>query len=256
MDNFQYTKEDIINSLNEVGLKKGDNIFTHSNLGFFGKLRDAESSMDYCSIFKEAILSVIGSSGTLVVPTFSYSYCNNQIYDPKNTPSVCGIFSEFIRKEQYSKRSLDANFSITSIGSKAEYFTENCSSHSFGKNSFWERFLLENGKFCNFNFDSGSTFFHYVEKILNVPYRFDKNFSGTSIINKNEIKNSFIHFVYDKSIPSHEPNFEKFHKKAIELKLVKTSNLGKGQIVCISAQNTLELIKIKIKSNPNFLIKN
>ena len=51
------------------------------------------------------------------------------------------------------------------------------------------------------------------------------------------------------------PDFEKFHKKAIELKKVKISNLGKGQIVCISAKNTFDLIKNEIISNPNFLIK-
>jgi len=37
--------------------------------------------------------------------------------------------------------------------------------------------------------------------------------------------------------------------------MTKTSNLGKGQIVCISSQNTIELIKKEIKDDPNFLIQ-
>ena len=47
----------------------------------------------------------------------------------------------------------------------------------------------------------------------------------------------------------------KMVQKAIELKKVKISNLGKGQIVCISAKNTFDLIKNEIIPNPNFLIK-
>ena len=39
--------------------------------------------------------------------------------------------------------------------------------------------IFPNNKvFCNLNFDAGSTFVHYVERSLKVPYRFDKSFSG------------------------------------------------------------------------------
>ena len=64
----------------------------------------------------------------------------------------------------------------------------------------------------------------------------------------------FKHFVYDKNKPEHAPNFEKFHNKAMELKKVKISNLGRGQIVCITAADTLEIIKNEIMIEPNFLI--
>ena len=50
----------------------------------------------------------------------------------------------------------------------------------------------------------------------------------------------------------------KYNKKtqhAIGLLKAKISNLGKGQIVCISAKNTFDLIKNEIIPNPNFLIK-
>ena len=72
-------------------------------------------------------------------------------------------------------------------------------------------------------------------------------------INKYEIK-SFEHFVYDKNKLQHTPNFEKFHNKAMELKKVNIWDLGRGQITCISAEDTLNLIKKEIKIKPNFLI--
>ena len=40
----------------------------------------------------------------------------------------------------------------------------------------------------------------------------------------------------------------------INLKKVKISNLGRGQITCITAEDTLEIIKNEIVIQPNFLI--
>ena len=40
----------------------------------------------------------------------------------------------------------------------------------------------------------------------------------------------------------------------MKLKKVKISNLGRGQIVCITAEDTLEIIKSEIAIQPNFLI--
>ena len=165
------------------------------------------------------------------------------------------MFSESIRKEKESFRSSDPNFSVVAIGDKAEFFTKNVNNNPFGQNSFCERFLERKGKFCNFNFDSASTFIHYVERLLNVPYRFDKAFEGILIDDEKKIHKTFYHYVYDLSKPENSPDFSKFHKKAKEKGLVKIANLGRGQIVCINAKDTLELIKAEIKTDPNFLIQ-
>jgi len=255
MNDFDYTYNDIVQAIEKVDIKKNDIIFSHSNIGFFGKLENAKNAVDYCQKFKDAIFEIIGDNGTLIVPTFSYSFCNNETFDKEKTNSVCGMFSEHIRNEKNSTRSNEPNFSVSGIGPDAEFLIENQPSHPFGKNSFWERFYLKKGKFLNLNFDAGSTFFHYVEKSLNVPYRFDKKFSGKLKIDSNFVKKEFFHFVYDKNNYEHSPNFEKFHNKALNLKLSKTYNLGKGQLVSISSKNTFDLIKEEIISDPNFLIQ-
>lgn len=255
MKTYDYAKKDIVNALIGVGLVKGDNIFIHSNLGFFGRPQGIDKKGELCSMFKNAIFEVIGIEGTIVVPTFSYSFCNGEIFDKLNTESVCGIFSEYIRQEPEAIRSDDANFSITAIGKNSNYFTIESPQYSFGKNSFWERFLNVNGKICNFNFDSGSTFIHYVEKVLTVPYRYDKLFKGISVVSGKRLEKSFYHFVYDLSKHNDEPDFVKFDKKAKELGLSRVSNLGRGQITCVTARDAFNLIKIEIREHPDFLIK-
>jgi aminoglycoside 3-N-acetyltransferase len=254
-EDYDYSAEDVVQSLVEVGVSTGDNIFVHSNTGFFGKLRNAVNKNDYYRIFKEAIFKVIGGNGTFIVPTFSYSFCNGETYDKKTTPGICGFLSEMVRTDTESLRSEDANFSIAAIGQKAEYYTESTPDYSFGPDSFWEKFLKSKGKFCNFNFDSASTFIHYVERSLEVPYRYDKPFPGDLIKNGIKQERMFYHFVYDLDKPFNAPDFPKFDRKARELGLAKTSNLGRGQIVSISAIDAFEVIRKGLEEDPAFLIK-
>jgi aminoglycoside 3-N-acetyltransferase len=252
---YDYSSDDIIAALKGVGVRNGDNLFMHCNMGFFGRLKDATVQEDFYRIFKNAILEVIGTEGTMVVPVFSYSFCKRLVFDIDETPGVCGFFSEMLRKDPSSSRSADANFSIAAIGANLNYFTGDVPEHSFGKGSFWDKFLQKKGKICNFNFDAGSTFIHYVEKSLCVDYRYDKAFKGVSKNKNIEKEKVFYHFVYDLDKPGDYPEFTKFHKKAHELGLAKTANLGRGQIVMISAEDTFKLIEAEIPVNPMFLRK-
>lgn len=254
-NNGGYSKADIVQTLKSVGVGAGDALFCHSNIGFFGFLIGAQTKEDYYKNFNEAIFEVIGPDGTLIAPTFTYSFCRDKIFDKFNTPSVCGLFSEMVRSDPKALRSDDANFSISAIGKNARYLAQSAPVESFGKNSFWDKFLAANGKICNFNFDSGSTFIHYIEKKLKVPYRYDKAFSGISIVDGRTVKKEFIHFVYDHNIPENAPEFTKFDKAAKTNGLAKTANLGKGQIVMITAVDTEKLINEQLKANPNFLIR-
>jgi aminoglycoside 3-N-acetyltransferase len=254
-DEFDYKASDILSSLKKVGICRGDTLFIHSNVGFFGKMEGANDADSFYSNFKRAIFEVIGDEGTIVVPTFSYSFCKKLPFDPEDTPGVCGIFSEMVRKDPQSLRSEDANFSVAAIGKNSRMLTEKAPSHSFGPDSFWERFMKIGGKICNFNFDAGSTFIHYVEKFLRVPYRYDKPFPGLFISGGKKEESVFYHFVYDLEKPGNEASFIKFDKKARESGMLKTANLGKGSITCISASDTFKIIKEELKVNPAFLIK-
>jgi len=140
MKKYDYVEKDIFNSLQSIGLKEGDSIFIHSNLGFFGRLKSAKNQEDYCNSFLNSFKKILGESGTIVVPTFSYSFCNKKYFDINNTMGICGMFSEYLRDLPESTRSEDPNFSITAIGKNAKFFTEKPTENSFDKNSFWSIF--------------------------------------------------------------------------------------------------------------------
>ena len=53
---MNYNKRDITSSLNKLKLEKGDSLFIHSNIGFFGILEGAKDIDDICEIFFDTIL--------------------------------------------------------------------------------------------------------------------------------------------------------------------------------------------------------
>ena len=252
-----YSKNDIQDALIKVGIQKGDCVLVHSNLGFFGKLESAKSSTEYCNAFFESIMEIIGANGTLIVPTFTYSLCWNQIFDVENTKtSDCGMFAEFVRNIPETIRSKDGIHSVAAIGTDAKFLTEKAPEHSFGKNSFWERFLNKNGKICRFNLNADfNTFIHYVEKELDVSYRFDKKFTGTMIVNNKKIQKTNYHFVRDLDDANTIPDLSKLENTMEKMNMVKKINLGKGQIICMYAKDVFQTIKNEIQKEPNFLTK-
>lgn len=250
-----YTSGDMQRALESVGISEGDLIFSHSNIGFFGILENAETKSEYCEVIYRSLKNIIGDKGTLVVPTYTYSFMNNEVFDPDSAESSMGLFAEYVREHPQSSRSLDPNFSVAAIGPLAEPLIRDLPSHSFGKNSFWERFFTHGGKFCNFNFDGGSTFIHYVEKCLRVPYRWDKPFTGKIVRNGQTKKDIYYHFVRDLDNEKHHPDFASFDEFAREKGVVQRVDLGKGQIVCISASDTYKTIEEGYLEDETLLVK-
>jgi len=250
-----YSEDDVLDALRDVGIENGDTVFTHSNLGFFGRLEGAETKTEYCESFYRAVSDVIGEEGTLVVPTFTYSFTDGDRYNPEETESKMGMFAEYVRTHPDSVRSNDPNFSVAAIGPLAEQLTADPPVHSFGQDSFWERFLAVGGKFCNFNMDVTSTFLHYVERCLDVPYRWDKPFAGVVVHGETEEPRVFYHFVRALDEPAHETDVEAFDERARAEGVVEQSNLGKGQVVRITAQDTYDVAEQAYLEDPTFLIK-
>ena len=54
-----YSLKDLKNALIRVGLKKGDNILCHSNIGYFGRVKGIKNSEQLCKAFLKVILSII-----------------------------------------------------------------------------------------------------------------------------------------------------------------------------------------------------
>lgn len=250
-----YRADDIRQALDALPLQRGDVVFSHSNLGYFGRLENARSGNDYCQAFFDAIFDRIGPNGTFVAPTFTYSFPRKEVFDPQNSSSGMGAFAEWLRKHPDTRRSCDPCYSVAAVGGQAEALTREAPENSFGSDSFFARFYEAGGKIVNFNFDAGSTFTHYVERELRVPYRFDKTFEGRIREGQTEREARSTIWVRYLSDDSLEPAFEGFDKLARGQSLFLTHKLGRGEIGIISAADTYDLIAASLKERPWLLTK-
>jgi|SanBayMetagenome_1026888.scaffolds.fasta_scaffold41247_2 aminoglycoside 3-N-acetyltransferase len=252
MSHYHYSRLDLVNAFKSIGLKQGDIVFSHSNIGYFGIPKGDRSVINAFETILNAFFEVIGTEGTLIVPTFTYSFSQGQDFDPARTPSDCGIFTEMLRKLPNSYRSDDPNISVAAIGKKAQQVTENLPENAYAINGFFDRFYQEGGVICNLNFDAGSTFIHYVEKCLQIPYRFDKTFSGNIWKNgQPEKRNSIIWVRY--LTEGTRTKFEPFDELARSHNLYKTAQVGRGFVGAITAEDTFNLVKKTLPLRPWFL---
>ena len=234
---FDYRIPDIKAALEQIGIQAGDDIFIHSNIGFFGRMNECKKREILCKAFLDTILTVISESGTLVVPTFSYSFCHGEIFSPIETPTGCGLLSQYVIQQKNAVRSLDPNFSVASIGMRAVHYTKNPTNESFGKGSFFDRFIQNNGKIICMNFDAGSTF------------------NGTIIDGNKKIRDYFVHFVYSLKRPEDAPDLTAVHSLCRSSGILKTANLGKGTMLAMESQTYCEVISEELKRRPRFMTK-
>lgn len=252
---YHYNRCDLADSFREVGLSKGDIVFSHSNIGFFGIPAGERTPGNTFWTILNAFFDVIGEEGTLAVPTFTYSFPQGKVFDPDNTPSDCGIFTEMLRKHPEAYRSNDPCISVAAIGKKAEELTQNIPENSYGPDSFFDRFYEADGVICNLNFDAGSTFVHYVERSLNVPYRFDKTFNGT--FRKGDREEDKKCTIWVRYVSSDETIavFEPFDRLAREEGLYKTAKVGRGFVGIITVKDTFSLIERTLPERPWLLTR-
>lgn len=251
---YHYNKSELIEAFCDIGLKKGDVVFCHSNVGFLGCPEEAKNPETIFNFVLESFFDVMGNEGTLVIPTFSYSFCQGKDFDIKNTPSTVGVFTEFVRKHPKSVRSLEPLFSVSAIGPKASKLLSNLSSESFGKDSIWDRLLKEDAAVLNIGIGVGCTFIHYVEQMLNVPYRYKKLFTGNVIVDGKKSKRGIIYFVRDLNYHGAAPNWGNLDRDARADGVVRARIVGKGEVNLIRCQRMFELCEQGLKKNSSYLV--
>jgi aminoglycoside 3-N-acetyltransferase len=250
MTSFTYDRRTFAEALAQVGVRAGDVVFSHSNVGYFGMPAGCKNADEACELLLAATFDVLGPGGTLVVPTFTYSFCKGQPFDVDQTPSTCGRFTEWMRKHPSAHRSGDPIFSVAAIGARAEELTRDLPPHCFGPGSFWDRFLHADGIVCNWNLDAGSTFLHHVERCLSVPYRYDKEFRGEFVKNGARRTGFAVFFCQDMSNADTSAVFEPFDALARQRGIARSEKVGRGAVVALRARSAYDLLAEQLKVDP------
>lgn len=114
------------------------------------------------------------------LPSFNYSFAQTRIFDVMNDVSEVGIINETLRRNADFTRSEVPTFSI--IRNRPNSFlmnVENSAFEPFGPNGEFAELFNRNGKimFLGANISS-LTHIHRIEELVDIKYRYYKNFHG------------------------------------------------------------------------------
>ena len=151
INNNWYTEADIIEGLKSIEADKCDILFVHTEVAFGMPNVDLKRKQ-YLDVLYDSLLAL--NVGTLIFPSFTYSFCNNENYDVRNSKTSMGALIEHIRKKDGVKRSLDPLLSMIAMGKNENIVEGDVGNHSLGKNSVFNRLHnCDNVKFLFFGAD-------------------------------------------------------------------------------------------------------
>lgn len=249
------TREDLANTLWQVGVGHGDTLLVHSNAMAAAQLPPMpdEQRLD---MLIDALQSAVGTAGTLVMPTFTYSYTKDGLYDVRKTPSTVGMLTERFRTRAGISRSLDPIFSFAAYGTKAEELCTIPAKECFGKESFFAALHKLNCMILclGCSLTDGGTFVHYVEKSHGVGYRYDKKFEGTTIQSEGRSDAaSVVYYVRDLGRNS-QADLQRLYQRLQTEGVLRTGILGRIRIFSVRAADLFTTAWKMLDEDPVSLI--
>lgn len=222
------TFNNVLNTLKDVGVQSGDTIIVHAFLGSFGE-------------FKEGLETILGAlrmavkwRGTIVMPTYTIRFLSGTPYDSVYSSSETGILSERFRQCNDVKRTHCPVYSHAVWGRKQDEYTAIQSNETLGPESLFAQLHADNALHIHFgtSMNRGTTFLHYFERMVNVPYRYLKKFEGTVTRDGRTSIEQVYHYARYLSSPV-TINFEPFGEELIKQGHMKEAYINRGRIMAI-----------------------
>lgn len=249
------TGEHLLDALRSLGIKETDDLCVHSDvkaLGFPAVEPEQMNGPLFLGLF-EKTLQMSVARGTLVMPTFTYSFCKGERFEVEKTPSTVGVLTEYFRNSAGTRRTGDPLFSFAVRGERAEDYT-GISDICFGQDSVFDKLYKNSGKILFLGAPLGSvTFVHYVENKSHVPYRYDKKFSGIRVSHGCEMEHTCTYFVRALDRPSifREDILMNFLEESDNL---KTASFGAGKLLLVDARRMCDDLSALLRESPSFLL--
>lgn len=162
------SREQIVHELHNLGLNAGQIVFVHSSLSSLGHVADGADTV------VNAFLDVLGATGTLVVPTFTFAHgrADDPIFDPHQDRSEMGAITEAVRTRPGARRSCHLLHSVAALGAQAETITAVHGPSAWAADGpFWQLYELDARIVLLGVPYLRCTWFHVIEQLLQVRYR-------------------------------------------------------------------------------------
>jgi len=158
----------------KTGLTAGDVVLVHSSYKSLGPVDAGPQSV------VDALLEVLTPTGTLIIPTFNFNFNKGEPWDIRTTPSHMGVLTEIVRLNPDSRRVFHPFYSFAILGKLKDELTRIRYKDSYGPDSIFMQLRKLDAKIMviGLSYTHSMTFFHHIEQMEGVDYRFIKKFTG------------------------------------------------------------------------------
>ncbi|MDP2710641.1 MAG: AAC(3) family N-acetyltransferase [Solirubrobacteraceae bacterium] len=175
------TAPDIAAAAARLGIEADDTLFVHAGMQHALRL-EGRTRAEKLDTMVRGLRDCV-ARGVLILPAFSYSFCEGEPFDVRATPSRVGLLTEHFRRQEGVRRTADPIFSCAVLGdlpaAVARELYAVADKDCFGPLSVFAHLVDVRAKllFVGVGFEA-CTLVHHAEQSAGVPYRYLKDFRG------------------------------------------------------------------------------
>ena len=245
------TFDNLTSGFQSLGLRSGDALLVHSSYKSLGGVEGGPQTVI------DAFLDVLGEDGTLIMPTFNFDFCKGQPWDVRMTPSHMGAMTNMVRENPAAKRVFHPIYSFAVLGRQAEFLTRTRYKSSYGADSLFARLRELDGKIMviGLRYTDSMTFFHHVEEMEGVDYRYMKEFTGlVTDENGNSYEDTFTMLVRDLErgvITEVDPMGALMEQAGV----ITVGKIGAAKVSLMKANEVYEFTAREMRRDPHLLYR-
>lgn len=245
------TFEKLVEGFRELGVDAGDTLLVHSSYKSFGEVDGGPRTVI------RALEAALGTDkdGTLIMPTFNFDFNKGAPWDVRTTPSKMGVLTELVRTDPRAKRVFHPFYSFAVLGKHAEMLGSLRYKSAYERNSVFGKLRDLDGKIMviGLSYNDSMTFFHHIEQMEGVDYRFLKQFTGeVTDENGNTYTDTFEMLVrdIDKGVMTMVDPMGALMEQA---GIVKIRKIGEAEVKLMKANEVYEFTAREMKRDPFLL---
>lgn len=239
------TGKDIVFALRESGIKDGDVIFVHSSMSSIGKVQGGADTVI------DALLEVIGSDGTLVMPAFTGNFTDP--FDISKTQSEVGLITETFRKREGVVRSLHPSHGVCAYGKHANRIIKNnyLAETPCGDNTPFLEIRDLKGKIVLLGVDMNrNTMLHAIEEVVDSPYLVEEFIvPAPTYVKDYENQTCVI-----KKMPFGHREFIKLTPVLRKNKAIEETYIGSAAVKVMPADKLFDITVDLLKNEPDYFL--
>jgi aminoglycoside 3-N-acetyltransferase len=249
MEKVMLTLEKLVEGFRDLGVEEGDTLLVHSSYKSFGEVDGGPQTVVH------ALEAALGVEGTLIMPTFNFDFNKGQAWDVRTTPSKMGILTELVRNDPRAKRVFHPFYSFAILGKHAGRLGSLRYKSAYERNSVFGKLRDVDGKIMviGLSYTNSMTFFHHIEQMEGVDYRFLKQFTGeVTDQNGNTYTDTFEMLVrdIDKGVITEVDPMGALMEQA---GVIKSAKIGEAEVKLMKANEVYEFTAREMKRDPHLL---